>query len=160
MEVSITHPVESARYDFRFGFPLPETDLINRQVETITVGGRPYHRRSIQSRMLPAFGRKPGNADEIILAYGLGRDMFRPNEEYPWLPVEFLIPQFFEVEGITLGISGEFEIKHGDYEKRYESSYISMDGFREGMLWCYDQVNPSGDHVLKFPPELNLHLAK
>lgn len=159
MQIAISHPIESARYDFRLGFSLPDTDLISRQVETITVGGRAYQRRSIESRMTAAFGPER-EGDDIILAYGLGRDMFRPNEDYPWLPIEFLIPQFFEVEGIFLGVSGEFEIKHGEYEKRYESIYINMAGFKEGMLWCYNQINPSGNRPLKLPSDLTRILKK
>lgn len=158
MEVAMSHPVESASYEFRFKFDLADDDLINRKVETITVGGRPYQRKVVQSRIIPAFGVH--GPDDIVLAYGIGRDMFRPNDEYPWLPLEFLIPQFFEVEGIFLGISGEFEIKHGEYEKRYESVYVDMDGFKETMKWCYDEINPSGQRDLKLPPELKRHLGK
>ena len=140
MEVIVTHPVESAEYAFRFRFNLVDDDLIHREVQTITVGGRPYQRKIVQSRIvswLPVKG--PG---VIILTYGLGRDMFRPNETYPWLPTEFLIPQFFEVEGINLGISGDFEITHGEYQTRYGELYIDMDGFKETVNWCYDQINP------------------
>lgn len=151
MEIGISHPVESADFKFRFTFNLPDADLIDRKVETITVGGRPYQVKSVQSRIVPWFGLPDGD----ILLYGYGRTMFRPTETYPWLPLEFLIPQFFEVEGITLGISGQFEIKHGDYEKRYEELYIRMDDFKEALGWCYEQVNPSGSSKVSLPPELN-----
>lgn len=152
MEISITHPVESGEYKFLFQFNLPDTKLINKNVETITIGGRPYQRRIIQSRVVPWFGVYGPN--DIILTYGIGRDMFRPSESYPWQPLEFLIPQFFEVEGIKLGISGEFEIEHGEYEKRYEELYIDMDGFKEALEWCYSQINPPGDDKVELPSEL------
>lgn len=69
--------------------------------------------------------------------------MVRPDETYPWTPIEFLMPQFFEAEEVRIGISGEAEIKHGDYETRYEEIDADMDGFKEAMNWCFDQVNPS-----------------
>lgn len=144
MEISITHPVESADYKFQFQFNLPDSDLINRNVETITVGGRPYQRRMVQSRKIPWFGVY--EADDMILAFGISREMYRPNESYPWLPLEFLIPQFFEVEGIKLGISGDFEIEHGEYETRYEEIYIDMGEFKQAFDWCYDHINPKPDH--------------
>jgi hypothetical protein len=158
LEIGVRHPVESGEYKFQFTFNLPDSELTDRTVETITVGGRPYHRRVIQSRIIPYFG---GSApDGIVLSYGIGRDMFRPTENYPWLPVEFMIPQFFEVEGITLGISGQFEIEHGEYEKRFETLYIHMDGFRETLSWCYAQVNPAGGRKLEFPAALTKKLEK
>ena len=152
VEITITHPVESGDYSFRFNFNLADTDLIDRQVETITVGGRPYRRASVESRIVPWLPVM--SPDTIILAYGIGREMFRPNETYPWLPIEFLIPQFFEVEGIVLGISGEFEIEHGEYETRYEDLYIDMDGFKESLAWCYDQVNPDRRREMELEEEL------
>lgn len=158
LEIAIVHPVESAEYRFGFTFNLGDTKLISRTVETITVGGRPYQRKIIQSRIIPAFGAyQPG---DIILSYGIGRDMFRPNENYPWLPVEFLIPQFFEVEGIVLGVAGDFQIEHGEYEKRYEEIYIDMDGFKEAVQWCYEQVNPADESKIVFPPELSRKLKQ
>ncbi|WP_156843170.1 hypothetical protein [Novosphingobium aquimarinum] len=86
--------------------------------------------------------------------YGLSRDMFRPNETYPWLPIEFLIPQFFEVEGITLGIAGEFEVEHSEYETRYEDLYIDMDEFKHVFRWCMGQVNPPERNNVDLPDEL------
>ena len=151
MEIEISHPMESADYRFRFTFNLPDTDRIDRKIESITIGGRPYEVQGIQSRMMPWFGFEK---DQEILAYGLSRTMFRPKDSYPWLPLEFLIPQMFEVEGVTLGVSGQFEIKHGDYEKRYEGIYVDMDGFKEAMNWCYSRVNPSGRARVALPDEL------
>ena len=49
-----------------------------------------------------------------------------------------------EAEEVRIGISGKAEIKHGDYETRYEEIDADMDGFKEAMNWCFDQVNPSG----------------
>jgi len=152
MEISVSHPVESAAYDFRFHFNLGEAGLTDRKVETITVGGRPYQRQGVGSRVVPWFGVHGPN--DVILSYGIARDMFRPNEAYPWLPVEFLIPQFFEVDGITLGISGNFEVSHGNYEKRYEDLRIDMSGFKEAFSWCIRQVNASGDRKVELPAEL------
>ena len=158
MEMTITHPVESGDYRFGFLFNLDGGDLTDREVETITVGGRPYRRQNVQSRIIPWFGEY--GPDDIILAYGIGRQMFRPDETYPWLPLEFLIPQFFEVEGIKLGISGRFEIEHGEYETRFEELYIDMDGFRETVAWCYQQVNPPGDRDVELPAELRQRLDR
>lgn len=158
MEIVISRPVESAAYNFRFHFNLAEGDLTNPRVESVTVGGRPYQVKLIQSRVIPWFGvHKPGDA---ILMYGIGRQMFRANDSYPWLPVEFLIPQFFEVEGIRLGIAGDFEISHGDYEKRYQELYIDMEGFKETLGWCYQQINPSGDRKIELPSELKRRIDR
>ena len=152
MQIMVSHPVESGDYRYRFTFNLPDDDMIERRVETITIGGRPYRRENLQSRIIPWFGvHGEGN---IILTYGLSRDMFRPNETYPWLPIEFLIPQFFEVEGITLGIAGEFEIEHGEYETRYEDLYIDMDEFQHVFRWCMEQVNPPARNNVELPAEL------
>jgi len=158
MEIIVSHPVESGDFSYRFRFNLAENGIIDRGVETVTIGGRPYHRRSIQSRIIPWFGAH--GADDIILAYGIGREMFRPNESYPWLPLEFLIPQLFEVEGITLGIAGNFEIAHGEYERRYEELYIDMEGFKESLQWCQEQVNPSGEHERPLPAELRSRINR
>ncbi len=158
LQIAVTHPMESGDYRFRFQFALTDGELIDRQVETITVGGRPYQIKSVQSRIIPWIGG-PGEND-IVLTYGIGRDMFRPNEGYPWLPIEFLIPQFFEVEGIELGISGQFEIEHGEYERRYEEVYIDMDGFKEAMSWCYNHVNPDHEFEDELSTELRRRMAK
>lgn len=152
MEIAVSHPVESAAYDFRFHFNLAEGGLTDRRVETITVGGRPYQRQGVGARVVPWFGVY--GPDDPVLSYGIGRDMFRPNETYPWLPVEFLIPQFFEVERIALGTSGNFEVSHGNYEKRYEDLSIDMGGFREAFSWCLKQVNAAGDRKVELPSEL------
>lgn len=149
LEITLMHPIESGDYRFGLHFNLPDTDLINRNVETITIGGRPYQREIVPSRIIGF--TKP---EDIILAYGIGRQMFRSNETYPWLPIEFLVPQFIEVEGIELGISGDFEVEHGEYERRYEAIYIDMDGFKEILRWCYEQVNPTADSETGLPPEL------
>ncbi len=152
MEVTLSHPVESSDYRFALRFNLADTELSEREVATITVGGRPYQRGNVQSRIVPWFGAyRPG---DVILAYGLGRDMFRPDESYPWLPVEFLIPRFFEVEGIQLGIAGRFEVAHGEYETRHESLHIDMDGFKETLRWCVQEVNPPSDREIRLPAEL------
>lgn len=156
MEIAVSHPTESGEYRFRFQFNLAEGKLINRKVETITVGGRPYRLESVQSRIVPWVGGQTG----IILTYGIGREMFRPNETYPWLPIEFLIPQFFEVEGITLGLSGDFEIEHGEYERRYEDLYIDMDGFKESMDWCYRHVNPTHERELELSSKLKKQMER
>jgi len=152
MEITVSHPVESSAYHFRFSFNLAEGALTDRNVETITVGGRPYQRKNVQARIVPWFGVY--GPDDAILSYGLAREMFRANETYPWLPIEFLIPQFFEVEGITLGVSGNFEVTHGNYEKRYEDLRIDMEGFRETFSWCLKQVNAAGDRKIELPAEL------
>ena len=157
MELSIAHPVESAEYRYRFRFNLADAATIDRTVATITVGGRPYQRRTIQSRVTPWFGGH--SADGIVLSYGIGREMFRPDETYPWMPLEFLIPQFFEVEGIKLGVSGRFEVEHGEYETRFEELHIDMDGFREVLRWCFEQVNPLGRDV-ELPAELRRRIGK
>ena len=152
MQIMVSHPVETSEYRYDFTFNMPDNDMIERRVETITVGGRPYLREYIQSRIIPWFGVY--DEGDIILPYGLSRDMFRPNETYPWLPVEFLIPQFFEVEGITLGIAGDFEIEHGKYERRYEELYIDMGEFKHVFRWCMEQVNPTERDNVEIPNEL------
>lgn len=158
MQISISHPVESADYRYRFTYNLPDNDLIERRVETITIGGRPYRREYIQSRIIPWFGVY--GDDDLILTYGIGRDMFRPDETYPWLPIEYLIPQFFEVDGITLGIAGEFETEHGEYETRYDDIYIDMDEFKDIVQWCMEAVNPSGGAQVEYPEELMRRLGR
>ena len=158
MELSLSHPAESAEYRFRLRFNLPDRELSDRQVATITIGGRPYQRRTVQSRVVPWFG--PSSPDGVVLTYGLARDMFRPDESYPWLPLEFLIPRFFEVESIKLGISGQHEVAHGDYETRFEEISIDMEGFREGLLWCFDQVNPPAGTQGALPAELRQRLSR
>lgn len=155
LKVGLRHPVESAQFDYTFEFNLPDGALIERKVESIGVGGRTYQFKRAQVRVIPWFGVH--GPDEVILAYGLGRAMVRPDEAYPWMPIEFLMPQFFEAEEVRIGISGKAEIKHGDYENRYEEVEADMDGFKEAMSWCFDQVNPSGKKP-SFPSELQKKL--
>ncbi|WP_287939791.1 hypothetical protein [Sphingopyxis sp.] len=142
LKVRLRHPVESSQFDYAFEFTLPDGALIDRRVETVGVGGRTYRFKREQVRIIPWFGVY--GPDEVVLTYGLGRAMVRPDETYPWTPIEFLMPQFFEAEEVRIGISGKAEIKHGDYETRYEEIDADMDGFKEAMNWCFDQVNPSG----------------
>ena len=158
MEVSVSHPVESAQYRYAIRFNLPDGVLTSRAVSTLSVGGRPYQRQIVESRIIPWFGTLP--ADGIVLAYGIGREMYRPSEDYPWLPLEFLIPRFLEVESIRLGISGQFEVEHGDHETRYEELSIDMDGFKEGLAWCSGQVNPLADRPVQLPAELRQRLTR
>lgn len=155
LKVRLRHPVESAQFDYAFEFNLPDGELIERKVESISVGGRAYQFKRAQVRVIPWFGVH--GPDEVILAYGLGRAMVRPHEAYPWMPIEFLMPQFFEAEEVRVGISGKAEITHGDYETRYEEVDADMGGFREAMNWCFDQVNPSGEKP-SFPAELQKKL--
>lgn len=156
MQLTVLHPTESSEFRYSFHFNLKEGELIDRKVESITVGGRPYQLKSVQSRIGPWIGGSAG----IVLPYGLGREMFRPNETYPWLPIEFLIPQFFEAEGIFLGTAGEFEVEHGEYERRFGSIYIDMDGFKDAMLWCYNRVNPNSKLAKESAANLREELGK
>lgn len=154
--VSLGHPTESAEFRYSFEFNLPDTELISREVQSISVGGRSYQFDILQVRTIPWFGVH--GPDDKILMYGIGRAMVRPNENYGWYPAEFLLPQFFEAEEARLGVAGEFEIDHGNYETRYEELRVDMDGFKEAMKWCFEQVNPS--KVSELPSELKEALEK
>ncbi len=155
LKIAVLHPVESADFRYSFQFSLADGDLIDRKVETLGVGGRTYQFKTVQARIVPWFGVH--GPDDVVLAYGLGRAMVRPNETYPWTPIEFLMPQFFEAEEVRIGASGQSEITHGDYETRYEEIEVDMDGFKDAMKWCFDRVNPSGEKPV-FPPELQKKL--
>jgi hypothetical protein len=150
LSVNLMHPAESAEFRYSFEFKLPDTNLINRNVQSISVGGRSYQFKYLQVRIIPWFGVY--GPDEVVLAYGITRAMVRPNENYGWYPLEFLLPQFFEAEEARLSVAGEFEIDHGNYETRFEELRVDMDGFKEAMKWCSDQVNPS--KAAEFPSEL------
>jgi hypothetical protein len=156
LTLTLTRPVESGAMPVRFEFdiekdePTTKRELIERRVVSLGIGGRTYEFQHLQWRLSPVLNGWEKGGEQ--LPTGIGLAAYRAGEDYPWLPLEYLLPGLMEVETLRLGYRGEKEITHGDYQTVYREQTIRMVGFKAGMKWCGDGLR--SDHKLKLPPEL------
>lgn len=158
--VRVTRPAESAMMLTEFTFdleedrPEPDPELSERRVVSLGIGGRTYQFDRIEWRFSPQFmgWESPPRGVKVLLPYGISKSVVRSGEDFPWLPVEYLILPLMEVETLRLGYRGDREITHGDHETVYRERTIRMSGFRGGMRWCGEAIR--SERAIELPPEL------